>query len=132
MNLAVSVSIQLLGFSDRKHALHFGDPEQFLNTRAHARDAQPNSFALTPDIMEDQHAEAVRIHVWDLSQIKNVYGGLLVARHRFQDVAEGVRRHGGIHVPRGKWPGESKDGALLFSCGAFDCEPGTLPYLGFD
>src|SRR5271170_4310848 len=106
-----SLSIQLLDFSNRKHALHFGEPEQFLNTRAQARDTQPNAFALTPDVIANQHAEAHRIHVWNLSQVKDVYGWLLVVRYRFEDVAEGVRRHGRVHIPRGKWPGESKDRA---------------------
>ena len=39
MDFAVSASIQLLACGDRKHAVHFGEPEQFLNTRAYAGDA---------------------------------------------------------------------------------------------
>jgi hypothetical protein len=54
----VANSIQQLACSDRKHGVHFDQPEQFLDTGAYARDTQSNLVALTADVMASQHAEA--------------------------------------------------------------------------
>jgi hypothetical protein len=77
---------------DRKHFLHSGEPEQFLNTRAHAGNAQSNPFALTPGVMAGQHAEAGRIHIRNSIQVKGVCRWGLIAGCRFEDVAKGIRR----------------------------------------
>jgi hypothetical protein len=73
-----------LDLSDRKHALHVGHPEQFLNAKAYTRDAQENAFAPAADVMTDQRVEAERIHVGNLCQFKD-----LLRRPRLEDVANG-------------------------------------------
>jgi len=112
--------------------MHSGKPEQFLNMRAQACNAQSNPFALTPGVKAGQHAETGRIHIWNFLQVKGVYRWVSIARCRFEDIAKGIRRQGAVHIPRGQRPGESKDCAVVFAFDTFDCESRALPYLGFD
>jgi len=116
---------------DRKHAHHPSKPEQFLNTRIHAHNAQPNPFALAPDIMACQHTEGGRIHIGNLPQVKDVCGRLFIPRGQFKDTAKRIRRQGVVHIPPGERPGKSKDRALLFAIATFNRESCALPYLGF-
>jgi hypothetical protein len=82
--------------------------------------------------MAGQHAEAGRIHVWNLSQIKEVCGRLLVVWRRFEDVAKGVGRQGVVHISPGEWSVKSKDRALRFAFTAFNGEPCAFPNLSFN
>jgi len=132
MNLAASASIQLLDFSDRKHTLHFGNPEQFLNTRAYTRDTEGNLFASTADVVADQHAEAERIHVGNLCQVNDLFRRQRIAHRRFEDVAKGLWRQRVVNISCREWPGESKYHAIRIAFSAFDCEPCTVPNLRFD
>ncbi len=120
-------NIQQLDCSNRKHGVHFGHPQQFLNSRAYPRDTQSNLVALTADVMASQHAEAERIHVWNLRQVKNVRGWVSIARRRFEEIANSVRRQGRVHTVRGERAGESKDYAVGFAFGALDGQACTLP-----
>jgi hypothetical protein len=122
----------VLRSGDRKHFFHSGEPEQFLNTRVDACNAQSNPFALTPRVMTGQHAEAGRIHIRNSPQVKSMCRWGLIVCCRFEDVAKGIRRQRVVHISRCQRPGKSKDRAVRFAFAAFDCKSCARPYLRFD
>ena len=114
---------------DRKHSRHRRKPEQLPNPRIHPGNTQPDPFALTPDIMTDQHPKPSGIHIRDLCQVKHVR--MRIALRRFENIAKRIRRQRVIHIPSGKWPGQPKHRTQRFAFTAFDRESRALPYLRF-
>ena len=99
MTLAVSASIHFSDFSDGKHLLHFGHPEQLLNTRADTGDTQSNSPRSTAHRESDQHAEAKRIHVGNRCDVKDLFRRQRTVLRRFEDVPKGLWRQG-VYISR--------------------------------
>jgi len=62
--------------------------------------------------MTAQHAEAERIHIGDLSQVKNLSSRQIPFLDRCEDVLNRQWRQGVIHIAGCEWPGESKDRAI--------------------
>src|SRR5579859_1097425 len=92
---------------------------------------QINPLTSTADGVTDQDAEAERIHVGNCREVEDLFHLQRTFRRRFEDVAEGVRRQGVVHIPRCEWPGQSKYGTIHVAVRSFDGEPCTAPDFGF-
>jgi hypothetical protein len=62
----------LEGSGHREEVPDVGELEELEDAWAHSCRNQPNPLALTPNIVANHHAEAGRIHVWDLSEIEDM------------------------------------------------------------
>jgi hypothetical protein len=70
--------------------VQFGDSEPFQHAWAHSRGNHPQAFGMAPDILADDHAQPIPIHVGNVGQVEDVNGRRLVrlgfeeAMHRFR------------------------------------------------